>query len=119
MFELSASLLLLLLLLTGWLAGAAFWLFGNYSDGHRAGTVMKLGRKGFLFKSYEGELNPGMVLGDQSGAQVANVWDFSVPASDKETLAKLDSAMMSGHRAKLHYREKFVAVPVYKVDLAP
>jgi len=57
---------------------------------------------------------------------VSNVWEFSVPASETEALAQLDKAMMSGHRAKLHYREKFLAAPwrgdtkyqVYKVELA-
>jgi hypothetical protein len=41
-------------------------------------------------------------------------------------LAKLDTAMMTGHRAKLHYHQKFVRAPwrgdteylVYKVELA-
>lgn len=50
-----------------------------------------------------------------------------MPASDTAALAKLDTAMARGRRAKLHYREMFAQVPwrgdtkymVYKVDLAP
>jgi hypothetical protein len=109
------------------LAGLGYYLFGSYSDGNRAGTVMKLSRKGLLFKTYEGELNLGMVLNDNSGASVSNVWEFSVPASNQEALDKLDTALARGHRAKLHYREMFTKVPwrgdtkylVYKVELAP
>ncbi|MDB5106421.1 MAG: 6-phosphogluconate dehydrogenase [Fibrobacteres bacterium] len=108
-------------------AGLAFYMFGNYSDGYRAGTVIKLSRKGFLFKTYEGDLNLGMGIQDQnSQVSVSNIWPFSVKASDTASLRILGNAMMSGKRAKLHYREKFVTVPwrgdtkyqVYKVEMA-
>jgi hypothetical protein len=108
------------------LAGLAFYLFGNYSDGYRAGTVIKLSKRGLMMKTYEGQLNLGMGIHDQNtSVAVSNVWDFSVRASDTLALARLDTALMSGKRAKLHYREKFVQVPwrgdtkyqVYKVDL--
>jgi len=109
------------------LAGGAYYLFGTFSEGERAGTVIKLSRKGFLFKTYEGELNLGMVLSDNSGASVSNLWDFSVPASNHEVLNKLDTAMARGHRAKIFYRQMFVKVPwrgdteymIDKVELAP
>lgn len=115
-----AALVVLILL------GLGYYLFGNYSDGYRAGTVIKLSRKGLLFKTYEGELNLGMGIHDAgSSVSVSNLWNFSVKSSDTECLAMLDSAMLSGKRAKLHYREKFLAVPwrgdtkyqVYKVEL--
>jgi hypothetical protein len=108
------------------LLGAGFYLFGDYSDGYRAGTVIKLSRKGLVFKTFEGELNLGMGIHDGgSSVAISNVWDFSVSASDTACLAGLDSAMLSGKRAKLHYREKFLAVPwrgdtkyqVYKVEI--
>lgn len=65
--------ILIALVVLAALAGGAFYLFGSYSDGNRAGTVIKLSRKGLLFRTYEGELNLGLVLGDQSGASVSNV----------------------------------------------
>jgi hypothetical protein len=108
------------------LAGVGYYLFGNYSDGYRAGTVIKLSRKGLVFKTYEGELNLGMGIHDAgSSVSISNVWNFSVQSSDSTCLAMLDTAMLSGKRAKLHYREKFVAVPwqgdtkflVYKVEI--
>ncbi len=109
------------------LAGGAYYLFGTFSDGERAGTVIKMSRKGFVFKTYEGELNLGMVLSDNSGASVSNLWDFSVPASNREVLDKLDTAMARGHRAKLYYRQMYAKAPwrgeteylIYKVELAP
>jgi hypothetical protein len=91
---------------------AAFVMFGSYSEGFRAGTVIKLSRKGFSFKTYEGELNLGMVLSDQpGGAAVSNIWYFSVPSSRKETIERLEKAMLNGQRVKLHYKEKFVTLP--------
>lgn len=108
------------------LSGFAFYLFGNYSDGYRAGTVIKLSRRGLALKTYEGQLNLGMGIHDQNtSVAVSNVWDFSVSGKEALTLARLDTALMTGKRAKLHYREKFVILPwrgdtkyqVYKVDL--
>jgi hypothetical protein len=120
-----AKLLLVAVILLA-LAGAAFFLFGNYSDGYRAGTVIKLSRKGLIFKVYEGQLNLGMGIQDQhSQVAVSNVWDFSVSPSDTAALHALDTALMTGKRAKVHYREKFVKLPwrgdtkyqVYKVEM--
>ena len=118
-FKLIAALIVLALI-----AGGAYYLFGSYSDGYRAGTVIKLSRKGLLLKTYEGQLNLGMVLGDHGSAQVSNIWEFSVDSKDAATIAGLDSAMLSGRRAKLHYKEIFANVPwrgdtkfmVYKVE---
>ena len=115
-----------LILLCGF--GLAYYLFGNYSDGYRAGTVMKLSRKGLLFKTYEGELNLGLVMNNEgTPVSVSNIWPFTVGAGDTAAIQKLDTAMMTGKRAKLHYREKFVKVPwrgdtkymVYKVEVTP
>lgn len=110
------------------LLGAGYYLFGNYSDGYRAGTVFKMSRKGLIFKTFEGELNLGMGIHDGSNSvAVSNVWSFSVDSKDTACLAGIDSAMASGKRAKLHYREKFLAVPwrgdtkfmVYKIETGP
>lgn len=57
--------LIVVLVILAVLAGGSYYMFGSYSDGNRAGTVIKRSRKGLLFKTYEGELNLGLVLGDQ------------------------------------------------------
>jgi hypothetical protein len=122
----TVKIIVALLVLTG-ISALAYRLFGTYSDGYRAGTVIKLSHKGIVLKTYEGQLNLGMGIQDQHnpGVAVSNIWEFSVSGSDALTLARLDTAMMSGKRAKLHYREKYVTVPwrgdtkyqVYRVDL--
>ncbi|MFT6323348.1 MAG: hypothetical protein ACJAWO_000900 [Halieaceae bacterium] len=35
----------------------SFFYFGTYSEGVRAGTIIKISRRGTIFKTYEGQLN--------------------------------------------------------------
>jgi hypothetical protein len=68
----------------------------SYSDGDRAGILQKFSHKGWICKSYEGELamttTPGV-------APV--IWDFST--RDKAVVPKLNAAL--GKRVVLHYKE--------------
>jgi len=106
-----AKLILFLVLLVI-IAAAAYVLTGSFSDGYRAGTVMKLSHKGIGIKTYEGQLNLGMSLNnDPGGVAMSNIWEFSVPASRKETVQKLEEAMLSGKRVKVHYEEKIMKLP--------
>ncbi len=105
MAKLKIIALILIVLVVG---VGGYFLFGNYSDGYRAGTMVKFSKKGVLFKTYEGELNLGMVLNDQQpGVSVANIWKFSVKGSEDELNNKLQQALLNGKRVKVHYDEKF------------
>lgn len=108
--------------------GFAYFVFGTYSNGFRAGTVIKLSKKGYFFKTYEGQLNLGLVISDDPDhfpATTSNIWEFSVPSSQGETINRLERAMLNGNRVKLHYREKFIKLSwrgdtkylVYEVEL--
>jgi hypothetical protein len=105
----------LVLILLAILAVAAYFAFGSYSEGFRAGTVIKLSNKGVAFKTYEGQLNLGMVLSEGNAGvtstEVSNIWEFSVLKSDTAVLRQLEQAMLNGHRAKLHYEEKYMKLP--------
>ncbi len=110
------------------IGSVVFYFEGTYSDGFRAGTVVKLSSKGYVFKTYEGELNLGMVINQDpnSQASVNNVWDFSVSAKDTTVINALENALTSGQRVRLHYKEKYKALPwmgdtpyfIYKVETA-
>lgn len=111
------------------LVGSVFYYFnGTYSDGFRAGTVVKLSRKGYVFKTYEGQLNLGMVINQDQNSQasVNNVWEFSVPNKDTAVINTLENALTSGERVRLHYKEKYRTLPwngetryfIYKVETA-
>ncbi|UZR94641.1 hypothetical protein [Chondrinema litorale] len=75
-----------------------FLYFGNYSTGTRGGIVMKISKKGYLFKTYEGQLDVGAIN---------EPWSFSVDGGKEEVIQALDEAQQSGERVQLHYAEKY------------
>lgn len=90
-------LLALLLLAGGWLWLTLHW---NYSEGERAGYVQKLSKKGWLCKSWEGEI--AMVT--MPGA-IPEKFDFSV--RDEAVAQRIN--LLAGKRVVLMYRQhKFI-----------
>ena len=74
----------------------AFVLNWSYSDGERAGYLQKFSRKGWICKTYEGELAMTTVPG------VAPVlWNFTV--RDPAVAAQINAVL--GKRMVLHYEE--------------
>jgi hypothetical protein len=103
---------ILILILFLLLVGGCYLLFGNFSKGARAGTMIKFSQRGILIKTYEGELNLGMILNSDNAQQtsVANIWNFSVHAGDEAVINTLEEALLSGKRVKVKYHEKFVRI---------
>jgi hypothetical protein len=97
-------LIAILLILLG---AGAYLIFVPYSEGSKAGTIIKLSKKGWIFKTYEGQLNQGMVVSEQAAANYMQLWEFSVDEDEEEVIKALNEAMLTGKRAQLHYREKF------------
>ncbi len=89
--------------ITGAVLLVLFALYGNFSGGERVGKIIKISKKGYVFKTWEGQLNTGEI---QQG-----LWPFSVKPNDQKVLQDLSEAMKSGHRVSLHYNEKYVSVP--------
>ncbi len=102
-------LIMIGLLILGLLTGAYF-VFGNYSEGTRAGTIVKLSNKGIVFKTVEGQLNLGGLSGE-TGSPATTLWDFSVKGSEDAVVKALEEASLNGHRIKLFYKEKFYRLP--------
>ncbi|MEM6260879.1 MAG: hypothetical protein AAGI38_00115 [Bacteroidota bacterium] len=102
---------LLFFLLGVFLLGGGFTWFAlsaSFSDGARAGTVVKLSFKGVAFKTWEGQLNTGGFSDGGGGDDLAStIWHFSVDRGNQEVLDALQDAMDRGYRVKLHYEEKF------------
>lgn len=93
------------------LFGIFYYLtFGYYSEGKRGGFVVKLSKKGYVFKTYEGVLNVGGLY-EGGGTLNATQWEFSVDGSDKEPIAKIEEAIKTGSRVSLTYEEKFFVLP--------
>jgi hypothetical protein len=120
------KIVLIIIVLLG-LGVLAYLLFGSYSEGERAGTLVKLSKKGYVFKTWEGELNTFMYVSDQAAASaaVSNLWNFSVQDKDQDAIKLMQDAMLNGHRIKLYYKEKYFKFPwngdskyfVYKAEV--
>jgi hypothetical protein len=82
-----------LLLFTLYVGVALRW---SYSDGERAGVLQKFSRRGWLCKTYEGELAMSVVPG-----VAPTIWEFSV--RDETVVPKLSAAL--GRRVVLHYAQ--------------
>ena len=80
----------------------------TYSEGNRAGRLIKFSKQGFLFKTYEGEMNLGGVSNTVNNSMMMNyMWDFSVDdKSVADTLLKLE-----GREISVHYKQKMGKLP--------
>jgi hypothetical protein len=86
-------LLLLVAAAVGYPYATLHWA---YSDGERVGVLQKLSRKGWLCKTYEGELALYVVSG-----VAPQIWSFTV--RDEKVAKKLNESL--GKRVRLHYDE--------------
>ena len=73
-----------------------FMLWWSYSDGERAGVLQKFSQRGWICKTYEGELALYVVAG-----VAPQIWNFSV--RDESVAAELGKHV--GQSVRLHYRE--------------
>ena len=73
----------------------------TYNDGKRAGVLIKFSKKGYIFKTYEGELNTGGMGNIPNTAQANEIWYFSV-----RDQATADSLMnLEGMKVRLHFKQ--------------
>lgn len=71
-------------------------LWWSYSDGERAGVLQKFSQRGWVCKTYEGELAMYVVAG-----VAPQIWSFSV--RDEAVVQQLNEAV--GKHVRLHYSE--------------
>ncbi len=75
----------------------------TYSNGSRTGVVIKVSQKGYLFKTYEGELNLGGFSQGDGTLMVKNVWNFSIQKNDTAIYNTITRS--EGKQIRLHYKE--------------
>lgn len=80
--------------------------FFTYSQGYRAGKLIKFSQKGFVFKTWEGQIYQGTITPDDQAGIASKYWDFSVDRDRTDIIKKLEDAMLTKHEVRLHYREK-------------
>ena len=75
----------------------AFIYYIPYSQGVRAGELIKISRKGVLSKTWEGEVSQGI-----SGAQI---FRFSIEDKEEEVINGLQN--YQGKYVKVYYKERY------------
>lgn len=89
----------------------AFGTFGVYDEGVRAGMVLRLSKKGVIFKTYEGQLNLQTFGALKGTSPIAESFDFSVQSDQTEVIKQLEQAALSGERVNLHYIKRYWVLP--------
>lgn len=69
----------------------------TYSEGYRAGELVKFSHKGFIVKTWEGEISQGV--------SEAQIFKFSVEGNEKEVIKQLQD--LQGKEVKLTYKERY------------
>jgi hypothetical protein len=87
-----------LAVIAGYVLVVMFW---SYSSGERAGWVQKFSSKGWLCKTWEGEMAMVSMPGTTADKFFFTVWDDEVAAQVNKVMGK---------RVSLHYEEK-VGIP--------
>jgi len=101
------AILLLTLVATG-----LFLVYGTFSEGVRAGTVIKVSKRGTLFKTYEGQMNLETFGALKSKDNLLNeAFQFSV--RDEAVIKELEAVSLSGERVNLRYEEKYLSLPFF------
>lgn len=85
-------LIVFLLVIAGYYAYSQF----TYSDGRKSGQLVKIARRGVVFKTFEGTLN-------LSPNGIMTAWDFS--AQDDDIAKKLQ--MYDGKMVIVHYKQRY------------
>lgn len=93
-----------ILVLIGYVAIGYYF---TYSSGFRAGKIIKFSEKGFVFKTWEGQIYLGTITPDEAGIS-SKYWDFSVDRGDEKVIKAIEDAMTQKHEVRLHYKEKMV-----------
>ncbi|NNC50847.1 MAG: 6-phosphogluconate dehydrogenase [Flaviramulus sp.] len=87
-------LLVLIIIIAGYFS---FIYFVHYSEGVRAGKLVKFSNKGVIFKTWEGEISQGV--------SESQIFIFSVEDDEKTVIKDLDR--FQGKFVKLHYFERY------------
>ena len=92
--KLVLPLLVIVALVTAYFFVVTRW---SYASGERAGWVQKLSKKGWICKTWEGELAMVAMPGTMSEKFVFSVWDDQVAEDIRKVI---------GRRVELRYEEK-------------
>lgn len=93
--------IIILVIILGCSAYYAIVYYGHFSKGFRAGELIKISNKGFIFKTWEGEISQGVSESQR--------FEFSVEDKEEEVIQKL--IKLQGRQVSLTYIERFGTFP--------
>ena len=102
------SILFLILIL---IAVFCFLYFAKYDEGTRAGTVVRVSKKGVIFKTYEGQLNLQTFGAVKGSSPFIETFEFSVERKNDHIVKELESSSLTGERVNLRYYKRYIAFP--------
>lgn len=102
--------ILLIALLIG-IAMFSFLYFGTIEEGVMAGKVLRISKKGIVFKTYEGKLNLETFGALKGASPISESFDFSVEGDQQKVISDLEQVALSGERVNLKFVKRYVAVP--------
>jgi len=89
----------------------SFLYFGTFSEGTRAGIIMKLSKRGTVVKTWEGQMNLETFGAVKDATNmVTETFKFSVAGDNQELIDELNAVALTGERVNLKYEEKFIQV---------
>ena len=84
-----------------------FYSNWTYSEGTRAGNLIKISKKGYIFKTCEGQLKLGGIDLQNQNDGLSDTWNFSV--TDETVINKLEN--LQGQKVVLKYKQINKAMP--------
>ncbi len=93
------------------LAVLSFWQWGVYEKGVKAGKVLSVSEKGFIFKTYEGKLNLEAFGALKGASPIAESFDFSIEKNQDQVIKDLQQVALSGERVNLYFIKRYVVFP--------
>ena len=101
--------LLIASIMAAFVFGGLYILWANYtySDGTRAGNLIKISKKGYVFKTKEGQLKLGGIDLTNQDEGLSDTWSFSV--KDESIYRQLEK--LQGKKVTLRYRQVNKALP--------
>jgi hypothetical protein len=100
---------ILIFFLLGGLAVIAFFYFATYESGVKAGKVLQISEKGFLFKTHEGKISLESFGALKGVSPVAETFDFSVEGSEVAVLRQLEEVALTGERVSLKFKKRYMS----------
>jgi AAA15 family ATPase/GTPase len=91
----------LIIIILGLGAFYTFTYYVTFSEGYRAGELIKISRKGVIFKTWEGQISQGV--------SEAQLFSFSIQDKEKDIINKMKE--LQGKNVKLAYKERFRTFP--------